>query len=57
MSKDENCGMCQRSISSADYIPIEKVEEGMVWCNKHKKWCSAEDHNVCEFYISSRRKV
>ena len=55
MVKDENCGMCQRSVSSADYIPVEKVEEGMVWCNKHEKWCSAEDRNVCEYYISSRR--
>lgn len=54
MSKDENCGMCQRSISSADYIPIEKVEEGMVWCNKHEKWCDAFG-KVCDDYISSRR--
>ena len=54
VTKDENCGMCQHSISSADYIPVEKVEEGMVWCNKHEKWCDAFG-KVCDNYISSRR--
>lgn len=46
-----NCGMCQRSVTSYDYIPLE-VYGDMCYCNQKEKLVSV-DGAVCEYYVPS----
>ena len=46
-----NCGMCQRSVNSIDYIPAELVGE-MCLCNLKDKYVPV-DGTVCDQYVPS----
>ena len=49
-----NCGMCQRSVTSYDYIPAESVGE-VCLCNLKNEYVPV-DGTVCSKYIPSRKE-
>lgn len=50
----KNCGMCQRSVTSMDYIPAAVVGD-CCWCNEKEKLVSV-DGTVCDDYVPSKKE-
>lgn len=51
---DSNCGMCQCSVTSMDYIPADLFGE-TCWCNIKEKFVPVEG-SVCKYYVPSRKE-